>query len=66
MDLGIDSVMCPAARRREAWGRLVKDLPAEALESAITEVGLEDLPGLADGILKGQVRGRTVVRIGDG
>ncbi|MDA0702178.1 MAG: oxidoreductase [Proteobacteria bacterium] len=63
--LGIDSVMCPAARRREAWGRLVKDLPAEALESAITEVPLEDLPGLADGILKGQVRGRTVVRIGD-
>lgn len=62
--LGIDSVMCPVPRRREAWARLVGDLPEDALESTITEVALEELPGLADGILKGQVRGRTVVRIG--
>ena len=29
--IGIDSVMCPAAPRREAWQRLARDLPRDAL-----------------------------------
>ena len=35
--IGIDSVMCPAAPRSEAWQRLARDLPREALD-AMTEV----------------------------
>lgn len=62
--LGIDSVMCPKPRRELAWARLAKELPKEALDSTITEVGLGDLPALASAILKGQVKGRTVVRPG--
>jgi acrylyl-CoA reductase (NADPH) len=59
--LGIDSVMCPTERRREAWGRLARDLPLEKLD-ALTEVApLEALPGLGQKILKGGVRGRVVV-----
>jgi len=58
--LGIDSVMCPKARREAAWARLAKDLPMAALDSTITEAKLEDLPALGSSILKGQVRGRTV------
>lgn len=62
--LGIDSVMCPKGRRVTAWERLAKELPMKALESTIMEARLEDLPRLGGEILKGQVRGRTVVRIG--
>ena len=59
--LGIDSVMCPKARRLAAWQRLARDLPRDVLERTISEVALRDLPELAGAILKGQVRGRTVV-----
>lgn len=61
--LGIDSVMCPQVRRREAWRRLSQDFPAAAFDDMTTVVGLGDLPGLADQILSGQVRGRTVVDV---
>lgn len=60
--LGIDSVMCPKDKRKAAWARLAKDLPKELLEKTITEVKLEDLVKLGGDILKGQVRGRTVVK----
>jgi acrylyl-CoA reductase (NADPH) len=59
--LGIDSVMCPMARRRVAWTRLARDLPAETLDAMIETVRLEDLPDMAGRILAGQVRGRIVV-----
>ena len=60
--LGIDSVMCPKEKRKAAWARLANDLPKELLEKTITEVKLEDLVRLGGDILKGQVRGRTVVK----
>ncbi|UEM20891.1 oxidoreductase [Skermanella mucosa] len=62
--LGIDSVNCPKPRRQEAWTRIARELPPETLDAVTTEVALEDLPRLAEDILKGQVRGRTVVRVG--
>jgi acrylyl-CoA reductase (NADPH) len=62
--LGIDSVMCPAPRRIEAWKRLASDLPLDQLESMIVPAGLKDIPRLAGEILRGQVRGRVVVDVG--
>ena len=62
--LGIDSVMCPYEPRAEAWKRVARDLPLDKLESIIDEVPFSALPGLAPKILKGGVRGRTVVKIG--
>ncbi|MER3483782.1 MAG: oxidoreductase, partial [Meiothermus sp.] len=59
--LGIDSNFCPKPRRMEAWARLARDLPLELLDSMIQTVRLEDVPQLAQDILKGQVRGRVVV-----
>ncbi|MDJ0609938.1 MAG: MDR family oxidoreductase [Kiloniellales bacterium] len=59
--LGIDSVMCPKDERLVAWQRLVTDLPLEKLESTTQDASLSDLPGLAEAILKGQIRGRVVV-----
>jgi len=61
--LGIDSVMCPMARRAAAWNLIADKLPVEKLEGMVEEHVLEDLPELAGAILKGQVRGRVVVRV---
>jgi len=61
--LGIDSVMCPAARRVEAWRRLAGELPGELLDAMIEPATLRDLPRLAGEILAGQVRGRVVVDV---
>lgn len=61
--LGVDSGNCPAGRRLEAWTRLGDLLDADDFARVTQEVTLEDLPGLADDILAGKVRGRTVVRV---
>jgi len=60
---GIDSVNTPREVRLEAWARLAKDLDPGKLKSTITEIGLADVPGVAAKILKGEVRGRTVVNV---
>jgi acrylyl-CoA reductase (NADPH) len=59
--LGIDSVMCPPARRNAAWQRLRVDLPLDRLHAMVVEVGLSDVPRIAAEILKGQIRGRVIV-----
>jgi acrylyl-CoA reductase (NADPH) len=59
--LGIDSVMCPTARRVEAWGRLARDLPLDKLDAMTEIVPLSALPALATRILAGDIRGRVVV-----
>jgi acrylyl-CoA reductase (NADPH) len=61
--LGIDSVMCPVEKRREAWARLARDLPLDKLDAMIVPARLADLPRLAPEILAGRVRGRVVVDI---
>lgn len=62
--LGIDSVACPMAERREVWRRLASDLRPRQLESGIARtVCLQDLPGVFQGFLDGTVKGRTVVDI---
>jgi len=61
---GIDSVMCPLERRREAWKRLENDLDRQKLATMTREIGLSDVIGVAPDILSGQVRGRIVVKVG--
>lgn len=61
---GIDSVMCPLSRRKEAWKRLETDLDRPKLAAITQEIGLSGLPEAAAAILKGEVRGRLVVKIG--
>jgi acrylyl-CoA reductase (NADPH) len=55
--------MCPSAPRREAWARLVLDLPMDKLDAMTETVPLGALPELAGRILKGEVRGRIVVDV---
>jgi len=61
--LGIDSVMCAYDRRLAAWKRLASDLPKDALASATTIIGLDDVVAAGADILAGRVRGRLVVDV---
>ena len=61
---GIDSVMCPIDRRREAWKRLETELDRQKLAAMIHEIGLSGVPEAAAAILAGKIRGRIVVKIG--
>ena len=61
---GIDSVMCPLSRRKEAWKALENGLDRQKLAAMTTEIGLSDVPKAAAAILNGEVRGRIVVKIG--
>ena len=62
--LGVDSVQTPIEERRETWARLADDLRPPHLDDAIArEVTLDELDGVLTAILKGEVQGRTVVRV---
>ncbi len=61
--LGIDSVYCPQAIRREAWKRLAADLDRKKLAAMTTEIPLARVAEVGPEILAGKVRGRTLVRI---
>ncbi len=60
--LGIDSVQTPIEARRETWRRLADDLRPRHLDDA-NEISLDELDSTLDAILKGELQGRTVVRI---
>ncbi|NEV79893.1 oxidoreductase [Rhodopseudomonas sp. BR0C11] len=62
--LGIDSVMCPIELRKQAWARLATDLDAGKLSEMTQEVSLDQVIDAGTKLLAGQVRGRTVVKIG--
>ncbi len=61
--LGIDSATCPRPRRLLAWQRLVRDLPMARLDAMTEVVPLTNIVEAGERILKGQVRGRTVVDV---
>jgi acrylyl-CoA reductase (NADPH) len=61
--LGIDSGASPFEERSEAWRRLAAEMPKEKLSAMTSQAGLSDLPNLANAILKGQVRGRTLIDV---
>ena len=62
--LGVDSVMCPTARRITAWNRLQELLPEATYNGVSKEVNLEGVPELAEAITNGQVTGRTLIKLG--
>ena len=60
---GIDSVMCPLPRRKEAWKTLAAELDRQKLAAMTREIGLDEVIGVAPDILAGKVRGRIVVKL---
>jgi NADPH:quinone reductase-like Zn-dependent oxidoreductase len=63
--LGIDSVQTPMPLRQAIWARLGQDLkPKGLLDSIAVETDLDGVVAVCADILKGKVRGRTLVRVG--
>ena len=58
---GINSVFAPEPLRTEAWARLATDLDLALLDSMTTTIPLADAVTVAERIVRGEVRGRTVV-----
>lgn len=61
---GANSVEAPRALRERAWAALAEELDLALLDSLTTTVAFEDVPAVAERILAGEVRGRTVVTVG--
>jgi acrylyl-CoA reductase (NADPH) len=60
---GINSVECPRPRREAAWQLLARDLDADLLDSLTNSVFLDEAVGAGAAILRGELRGRTVVDV---
>lgn len=60
--LGIDSVQCPDQQRRQVWEKLGSSWKID-LEALATEVGLEQLDIPLQAILKGEQKGRVLVKL---
>jgi len=58
---GIDSQNCPMPLRRAVWQKLAGPWKPNDLDALCSEVDLEGLDAKIDAILKGQLKGRTVV-----
>ena len=64
--LGIDSVQAGMEERAELWRRMADDLRPPQLDEAIArDIGLDELEPALDAILKGELTGRTVVRVAE-
>ncbi|KGR77707.1 NADPH:quinone oxidoreductase family protein [Ureibacillus manganicus] len=62
--LGIDSVNCDMETRLNVWNRFATDFKLENLEQFIhQEVSLQELPNVLPLLLKGQARGRILVKL---
>jgi len=65
--LGVDSVLTPRDRRLELWDRLAGELRPDDLDDMVDEeVALTGLARPLARILRGQVRGRVLVRVAGG
>ncbi|MBW2452206.1 MAG: YhdH/YhfP family quinone oxidoreductase [Deltaproteobacteria bacterium] len=61
--LGIDSVQCPMEPRLKVWEKLANEWKVSQLDKLATECSLDDLEEKISEILKGQLRGRTIVNL---
>jgi acrylyl-CoA reductase (NADPH) len=61
--LGIDSAMCPMAKRRQVWQRVAAEMKPAGLRHATREITLDDLPDAFATLLRGAARGRFVVKL---
>jgi putative YhdH/YhfP family quinone oxidoreductase len=60
--LGIDSAQTPIGDRIETWARIAGDLRPKHLDAR--EIALDEVEGALSAILRGESRGRTIVRVG--
>jgi NADPH2:quinone reductase len=61
--IGVNSGDTPMPLRRKVWQRLASDLKPRHLSDIASTISLEGLPGHFERMLKGQIRGRAVVKL---
>jgi acrylyl-CoA reductase (NADPH) len=61
--IGIDSVYCPVEVRQRAWEEIGKTRPLKGLEEITGFYSLEEVPELAQALLDGKLRGRSLITI---
>ena len=61
--IGIDSVQCPTQERQRAWEEIGKTRPLKGLEEMTAFYTLEEVPEIAQGLLDGKLRGRSLITI---
>jgi len=61
--IGVDSAATPMALRRRVWSRLASDLRPRHLGEITQVIGLAELTDYFVRMLKGEIRGRAVVRM---
>jgi acrylyl-CoA reductase (NADPH) len=61
--IGIDSVHCPIEERQRAWEEIGKTRPLKGLEEITGFYSLEEVPELAQALLDGKLRGRSLITI---
>ena len=63
--IGIDSQNYPMRYREQVWNKLAKDWKPSQLTATCDEVTLETLPEKIALMLKGKLKGRTVVKLAE-
>jgi acrylyl-CoA reductase (NADPH) len=61
--IGVNSGDTPMPLRRKVWGRLASDLKPRHLAEIAHIISLDDLPAYFERMLKGQIKGRAVVKL---
>ncbi len=61
--IGIDSVLCPAERRTQAWQHLAEEMDRTKLDTITREIPFADAFDAGRAILAGEIRGRVVVDV---
>jgi acrylyl-CoA reductase (NADPH) len=61
--IGIDSVQCPVVERQQAWDEIGKTRPLKGLEEMTALYTLEEVPEIAQALLDGKLRGRSLITI---
>ena len=63
--IGIDSQNYPMERRVNIWNLLAEDWKPNKLSTTASLIRMDELPAKIEQILKGQLKGRTIVQIAD-
>lgn len=63
--IGVSAQNYPTVLRKPLWEKLATEWKPEHLLSLYNEITLEQLPGAVDDILKGKLKGRTIIKHAD-
>jgi acrylyl-CoA reductase (NADPH) len=62
--LGIDSVNAEMAIRQRVWERLASDMKPQHINQIVSQIEFDELPSVFAKVMKSEMKGRAVVKIG--